>query len=109
MTAAINRLRPFVDSKGSLTQYGWSVMQSVWVAIGGATSSADSLNTDQFAVEPVSALMLPLAPESPGAPPVSAVLREAGDVAPVSVFVCSGADMAPVSVSAPNGGDVGPV
>lgn len=36
MTASINRTRPFVDERGALTQYGWSVMQDIWRATGGA-------------------------------------------------------------------------
>ncbi len=44
MTAAINRNRPFVDERGSLTQYGWSVLRDLWSATGGAVATdADDL------------------------------------------------------------------
>ncbi len=94
MTAAINRNRPWVDSKGALTQYGWSVMQSVWVAIGGATSSAPSVDVDQFAFAPLATL-----------PSVSI----AADISPSVVLPLVSGDVAPVFHHHAHAGDVGPV
>ncbi len=46
MTASINRNRPFVDKRGALTQYGWSVMQSIWAATGGPVA----IDSDELAL-----------------------------------------------------------
>ncbi len=97
MTALINRKRSFVEKDGALTQYGWQVMQSVWVAIGGATSGASSLSTNEFTIEPgavattLSALglgdVLPghvqHQPAAHDVSPASSALISAHDVAPL--------------------------
>lgn len=44
MTAQINRNAAFVTKEGSLTQYGWAVLQGLWEATGGAVSVTSTIS-----------------------------------------------------------------
>ncbi len=91
MTAQINRKRPIVTESGSLTQYGWEVLQSIWVAIGGATSTAPDAQTAEFTILPG----LARAQLSPDATPGHAHSPVADDVLPKAAGFAPAHDVAP--------------
>ncbi len=96
MTALIHRKRRFVEDDGALSQYGWSVIQSVWVAIGGATSGASSPSTDEFTIEP-------------GAAATTLSALGLGDVLPGHAAHIAPHDVSPSAAPASSAHDVAPI
>ena len=76
MTAQINRRAAFTGENGALTQYGWSVIQSIWRVTGGAV-----------AVDVTSYALAPL----------TLVRTIAGDVGPLGISQAAGGDVGPVT------------
>lgn len=99
MTAQINRSARFVEKNGSLTQYGWAVLQGVWVSTGGATGGT-APTLDDGAVETLTT--------GPEVTPGAALSLLPHDVAPGAAAVFAAHDVAPSGRSDVSAHDVAP-